>query len=49
MINFEQLTIPYLKDEISYDEWINSLYKSFNKVVEILIKENIRKRKREEI
>ena len=40
MINFEQLTTPYLKGEISYNEWIDSLYKNFNRVIEILIREN---------
>lgn len=41
MINFDELTIPYLKSEISYDEWIDSLYENFSKIVEILIRENV--------
>lgn len=40
MINFDELTIPYLKGEISYNEWIDSLYKNFNRAIEILIREN---------
>lgn len=40
MINFDELTIPYLKGEISYNEWIDSLYENFSKIVEILIREN---------
>lgn len=33
MIKFEELTIPYLKGEISYIQWIDGLYEVFCKAV----------------
>ena len=33
MIKFDELTIPYLKGEISYTQWIDNLYEVFYKAV----------------
>jgi hypothetical protein len=29
MIKFDELTIPYLKGEISYTQWIDNIYETF--------------------
>lgn len=33
MIKFDELTIPYLKGEISYTQWIDSIYETFCKTI----------------
>lgn len=33
MIKFDELTIPYLKGEISYAQWIDNIYDAFYKAI----------------
>ena len=33
MIKFDELTIPYLKGEISYIQWIDNIYEAFCKAI----------------
>lgn len=33
MIKFDELTIPYLKGEISYTQWIDNIYDAFCKAI----------------